>query len=491
MTKYKTCAIIGSGIGGMAAAIRLAAKGYHVDVYESNTNAGGKIRQINAKGYRFDMGPSIITLPHLIDELFDLHDKNPRDYFNYTQLEKPFKYFFSDGLIINSFSDVNKFSDEIEKKTKDTKENFKRYLKNIKIKYDITKPVFIESPIHRFTDYLKKKFLYGMVNFHKIDAFTTMDKGNKHYFEDPHLIELLNYYATYVGSNPFKAPATLNVIPHLEINLGIFIPDKGIYAIIEALKQLADEVGVKFHFNTRVDEIIVENKIAKGIRINEIIKEYNVVVSNMDVYFTYQKLLPHNKGPQRILNQQKSSSVICFYWGIKSEFQEMELHNMFFSNNQNEEFNTVFENKTIYNDPTLYIYISSKHIEKDAPKGSENWFVLTNVPNNEGQNWDELKIKSRKFAVEKVNKLLNTDIEKHIEFEESIYPPSIEMDYSSAFGSVYGNSSNNKFAAFLRHANFSRKIKNLYFVGGSVHPGAGIPMCLNSAKIMEHVLTKK
>ncbi|MDH5475471.1 MAG: phytoene desaturase, partial [Cyclobacteriaceae bacterium] len=149
----------------------------------------------------------------------------------------------------------------------------------------------------------------------------------------------------------------------------------------------------------------------------------------------------------------------------------------------------VFKEKTIYHDPTLYIYISSKHITTDAPKGAENWFVLINAPNNEGQDWDELIIKSRQFAIEKINKILNTSIEEHIEFEKCISPTSIEMDYSSAFGAVYGNSSNNKFAAFLRHANFSRKIKNLYFVGGSVHPGAGIPMCLNSAKIMEQVMT--
>lgn len=488
MTKNKTCAVIGSGIGGIAAAIRLAAKGYQVDVFESNAHAGGKIRQFHTKGYRFDMGPSIITLPHLIDELFELHDKNPRDYFNYTQLEKPFKYFFPDGLVMNSFADTNKFSDEIANKTIDTKDSFKRYLENIKTKYDITKPVFIESSIHRLKDYLNKDFFYGIFNFHKIDAFTTMDENHRYFFKDSHLIELLNYYATYVGSNPFQAPATLNVISHLEIGLGLFIPDKGIFSMVEALIQLANEVGVKFNFNTRVDEIIVNNKIAKGVIVNETVMEYDVVVSNMDVYFTYQKLLPYNKDPQRILNQPKSSSVIGFYWGINREYQEMELHNMFFSNNQKEEYDTVFNGKTIYEDPTLYIFVSSKHIKKDAPKGSENWFVLINVPNNEGQNWEELKTKSRKFAIEKINKILKTSIEEYIEFEESIYPPCIEMDYSSAFGSVYGNSSNNKFAAFLRHANFSRKIKNLYFVGGSVHPGAGIPMCLNSAKIMEQIM---
>ncbi|MDH5367874.1 MAG: phytoene desaturase family protein [Cyclobacteriaceae bacterium] len=488
MTKKKTCAVIGSGIGGIAAAIRLAAKGYKVEVFESNSYAGGKIRQSYAKGYRFDMGPSIITLPHLIDELFELHNKNPRDYFNYKQLEKPFKYFFPDGVVINSFADINRFSNEIAEKTKDSKESFKRYLKSIKTKYDITKPVFIESSIHRFKDFLKKDFFYGVVNFHKIDAFTTMDEDNKHYFQDSHIIELLNYYATYVGSNPFQAPATLNVIPHVEIGLGLFMPKKGVYSMIEALIQLANEVGVKFHFNTRIDEIIIKNKIASGVRINNDIKEYNVIVSNMDVYFTYQKLLPNNKGPQRILNQPKSSSVIGFYWGINREYQSMELHNMFFSSNQKEEYETVFHKKTIYKDPTLYIYISSKHVNKDAPKGSENWFVLINAPNNEGQNWEELIKESRKFAIKKINTILNTSIEKHIEYEGNISPSSIEVDYSSAFGSVYGNSSNKKFAAFLRHANFSRKVKNLYFVGGSVHPGAGIPMCLNSAKIMEQVM---
>ncbi|MDH5476618.1 MAG: FAD-dependent oxidoreductase, partial [Cyclobacteriaceae bacterium] len=362
MKANKTCAVIGAGIGGIAAAIRLAAKGYQVDVFESNDYAGGKIRQTQGKGYRFDMGPSIITLPHLIDELFELHNKNPRNYYNYEKLQQPFTYFFADGATINSFADMAAFGDEIEKKTTDTKENLKQYLKSIKDKYTITKPVFIERSIHRVKDFMNKDFFYGIVNFHKIDAFKTMDEENRRFFKDPHIVELLNYYATYVGSNPFQAPATLNVIPHIELIEGVYMPSKGIYSIIEALLKLAIEVGVKFHFNSRVDEIIIENKKVKGIKTNNNITYYDVVISNMDIYYTYQKLLHHIKGPQRILNQPKSSSVIGFYWGINNEYQDMDLHNMFFSSNQKEEYDTVFKEKTIYHDPTLYIYISSKHI---------------------------------------------------------------------------------------------------------------------------------
>lgn len=484
----KTCAVIGSGIAGLASAIRLAANGYQVDVFEANSCAGGKIRQSFEKGYRFDMGPSVITLPELIDELFELHGKNPRDYFTYTRLDHLFRYFFPDGTVINSYADVEKFGDEIEQKTTDSKATLFRYLDSARRKYEITRPVFIEQSIHRLKDFYSRNVLEGVRRFAEIDAFSSMDAVNRSYFSDSHLVELMNYYATYVGSNPFVAPGTLNVIQHLEINLGLCMPDKGIYSIVEALVKLAEEVGVRFHYNSRVEEIVVENKHAKGIKVAQEFLAFDGVMSNMDVYFTYNRLLPTQKQSKLILKQEKSSSVIGFFWGINNTYPEMQLHNMFFSENQKEEYDTVFNKKTVYHDPTMYICITSKHVKTDAPEGKENWFVLLNVPHNQGQDWEALVEQSRKNALRKINSMLKTQLEDYMETETVLSPPEIEARYSSAFGALYGNSSNGRFATFLRHANFSRRIKNLYFAGGSVHPGAGVPMCINSAKIAVNML---
>jgi phytoene desaturase len=478
------CAVIGSGIAGLASAIRLKAKGNNVTIFEANDYAGGKLKEFHKDGYRFDMGPSVFTQPNLVDELFELHNKNPRDYFSYSKLEKSFKYFFEDGTRINAFSDKKLFENEIEEKTIDNKSSFRKYLKDIERKYEITNKVFIENSLHVPTNFLTKEAASGILNFNKIDAFKTMDKGNKSFFKDPKTIQIFNNYATYVGSNPFIAPATLNVIQHLEVNMGAYVPNKGMYSIVKSLVRLAIEVGVKIELNSLVSQITLLDGTANGVLVNQKERKFDRVISNMDVYYTFKKLLPSISVPKQI-KQPKSSSVIGFYWSIDKVFKELETHNMLFSNSSKSEFDSLFNEKTINDDASIYLCITSKHINTDAPVGCENWFVMIHAPHIENQNWDELISKTRKNAVKKLNRILKTDIENHINNEAILSPVNIRDNYRSAFGAIYGNSSNSKFSTFLRHPNFSKRVKNLYFVGGTVHPGAGIPMCLNSAKIVD------
>ncbi len=481
------CVVIGSGIAGLATAIRLKSRGFNVDVFEANDYPGGKLKEKRVGGYRFDLGPSVFTMPHIIDELFELAGKNPRDYFSYTRLDTSFKYFFADGKCITAYADRDKFAKEIAAKTTDSEESFWRYIDDVAVKYDITNEVFSENSLHVFKNYIKRKFLSGILNFHKIEAFKSMHEGNKRFFKDPNLIQLFDYYASYVGSNPLVAPATLNLISHLVLNIGTCMPDQGMYSIIRAITQLAEDIGVQFRFNAPVDEIIVRDGRAVGVKVNDQEIRYDRVISNMDVYFTYHKLLPHSKKPARILEQPKSSSVIAFYWGVKGVHPELDIHNVLFTRNEFEEYTTVFDNNNISNDPSVYICITSKHIKSDAPAGCENWFVLVTSPNDQLQDWDEIVKRTRKNVIDKIKTMLSIDIEPLIEFEDVLSPPLIKTRYASAFGAIFGNSSNNKFAAFLRHPNFSNRIRGLYFTGGTVHPGAGIPMCLNSAKIMDKV----
>jgi phytoene desaturase len=273
------------------------------------------------------------------------------------------------------------------------------------------------------------------------------------------------------------------VIAYVEIVKGAYYPVGGMYSITESLVRLAKDIGVQFLFSTPVREILTENKKIAGLRTDAGKTDYDVVVSNMDIYNCYRQLLPHAKKPTKTLNQPKSSSGIIFYWGIKKEFGQLGLHNILFSNHYEEEFNAIFSKKSIHDDPTVYLNITSKHTPGDAPAGCENWFTFINVPNNTGQDWDKLILDARTNIIKKINRVLKTDIEPLIESELVFDPRVIESRTSSAFGAIYGNSSNNKYAAFLRHANFSKEIKNLYFCGGSVHPGPSIPLCLLSAKI--------
>ena len=208
----------------------------------------------------------------------------------------------------------------------------------------------------------------------------------------------------------------------------------------------------------------------------------------MDINLTYERLLPNIKKPHYLKTYEPSSSAIVFYWNINNTFKEIDLHNIIFSNNDTKEFDSIFNKKTVYKDPTIYICPTSKVVKNDAPKNCENWFILINSPYDSGQNWDEIKDTLRRNIIRKINKTLNIKIEKHIITEEVFTPKDIEIKTLSQYGSLYGSSSNSLMSAFLRHPNFSRKIKNLYFCGGSVHPGGGIPLCLNSAKIVSELI---
>ena len=488
----KKALVIGSGIAGIAVAIRLAVKGYNVEVFEANAYPGGKLSEIKKDGFRFDAGPNLFTMPHYVDELYELAGKNPKDYFIYKRLAVSCKYFYPDGKQLTAYDDLEKLDAEIQSTTKEPAISLEKFRDNSHTIYEITNKVFLESSLHRLSTYLKWSTFKSLINFSRIDAFRTMHQANKSFFKDDHLVQFYDRFATYNGSNPYQAPATLNVIPHLEQNYGAYFPINGIYSITTSLVSLAESLGVKFQYNSPVDEIILQGKKAVAIRVGNTEIKAGIIVSNTDVWFTYHKLLSNYPKiyPKRILQQQRSSSALIFYWGIKKEFPKLDLHNLFFSGNYEEEFKAIWDQKTVSDDPTIYLNISVKLKSDDAPIGCENWYVMINCPSNQGQDWNKLIAIARENILKKLSAMLNEDINQLIISEQVLDPRSIESKTSSYQGSLYGNSSNNRFSAFLRHANKSSKIDQLYFCGGSVHPGGGIPLALLSAKIVSDWINK-
>jgi phytoene desaturase len=478
--------VIGAGIAGIAAAIRLAVKGYQVEVFEANSHPGGKIAEFEQQGFRFDAGPSLFTMPQYVDELFRLAGKNPDDFFRYKRLDILCKYFYEDGSSLTAFADEEKFIREVSELIGESPASIKRYSQNSAQIYYITNPIFLNQSLHQLKTYLRREAIKALLRLPQIDAFRTMHQANEGFFKDDKMMQYADRYATYNGSDPYRAPATLNIIPHIEQYFGAYFPEKGMYSIITSLVKLAESLGVIFHYNSAVEEIILTDDEATAIRLKDSIIPGDLIISNMDVWFTYHKLLKaypklHSK---RILSQERSSSALIFYWGIKKQFPELDLHNIFFSADYATEFEHIWQKQSICDDPTLYLNISSKLKPDDAPQGCENWFVMINVPANKGQDWGSLIKEARSNIIKKLSRLLNADIEALIICESILDPRLIESKTSSYQGSIYGTSSNSRFAAFLRHANHSSKIKNLYFCGGSVHPGGGIPLCLLSAKIV-------
>ncbi|MGV3588213.1 MAG: 1-hydroxycarotenoid 3,4-desaturase CrtD [Adhaeribacter sp.] len=480
----KKAAIIGAGIGGIATAIRLAIKGYNVTVFEASATFGGKMKEFVQDGYRFDTGPSLFTMPQLVDELFSLAGKNPQHYFRYQRLNIITQYFFADGTRLTAYREPEKFAAEVEEKLGVPAARVKEYLAKSAQIYEATAATFLHKSLHKVSTYLSTDILKTLPALPALGLTTTMHAANAQSFSDARLVQLLDRFATYNGSDPYQAPATLNLIPHLEHNIGAFYPKGGIYAIAQSLVKLAEELGVRFKYNLPVTEIITVNHKVTGIRTTAEIFYADLVVSNMDVVPTYRRLLPKIKAPEKTLQQPRSSSALIYYWGIRHSFPELHLHNIFFSQDYQQEFRYIFQEKNISPDPTVYVNITSKYTPTDAPPGCENWFVMVNVPHNVGQDWQNLIRVARETIIQKLSKVLAVDLSSLIVTERVWDPVGIEADTSSFAGALYGSSSNNRMAAFLRHPNFTSKVKGLYFCGGSVHPGGGIPLCLLSAKIV-------
>lgn len=469
---------MGAGLAGLSAAIRLASGGHEVSVFEKNDTFGGKAGELCLQGYRFDTGPSLLTMPFVAEELFRESGFCMRDHLTIRPLDVICRYFYSDGTVINAYSDAEKFASELERSTRDDRQSLRRYLSYCQRIYELTSEQFLFKPFKELSTIFSSQSLKILFSPGRIDAFRSVDEANRSFFKDEKTIQLFDRYATYNGSNPFLAPATLNIIPYVEYVLGGYVVEGGMRRLAEALFSLAEKLNVRFYFNTPVESIMTENKAILGIRYNS--REYfcDAVVSNIDVNFTYTKLLG-----RKIKSPEPSGSAVVFYWCIDRKFEELETHNILFSSDYRKEFLQMTSPDVIPDDPTVYIYISSKFSPLDAPEGCENWFVLINTSYDRGYDWDALVKKARASVIRKIRSALNVDINDHITAERTATPAFFLKEHNSYKGSIYGYSSNSRSAAFLREANRSRKIKGLYFAGGSSHPGGGVPLAILSGMI--------
>lgn len=485
----KTVGIIGAGIGGLALAIRLANKGFKVTVFEKNSYPGGKLSEFKLNGFRFDKGPSLFTMPNLIDEITTLQGSAHK--FEYQKLDVITHYFYSDGTQLKASANLEDFAEEVHIKLKEKKETVLNHIKRNAFYFKTTEDLFLKQSLHQLKNFINLKTLKGILLAPFLGLTSTMHKKNEQTFSNPKTVQLFNRFATYNGSNPYKAPALMNMISHLEFNLGAYLPKTGMHQITTHLVELAKEAGISIKYNETVETLDVgTNNRITSINSNDVSYPFDIVASDIDIHVLYKKLLPSSFTPKKLIQQEKSSSAYVFYWGINKEFRALGLHNILFSDDYKKEFDNLFSEQFPTDDPTVYINITSKYCKDDAPDGCENWFVMVNVPHNKNESISYTEA-IRKNVVEKINRILKTDIEKYIVTESTLSPVDIETQTSSFGGSLYGNSSNNKFAAFLRHANFSSSIKNLYLVGGSVHPGGGIPLCLFSAKITSQIIVER
>lgn len=482
--------VIGAGIGGIASAIRTAKLGYQVTVYESAAGPGGKLSSFEQDGYRFDRGPSLFTMPHYVDQLFELCGENPSDHFQYTREEVVCRYFWDAGQQLVAYADPDRFSKEAAEVFGVDQNLVRKALTASERKYEVSGKTFLEKPLHKLNTWLSKDVMAALTHLGDMDLNASMHEVNTRQLNHPKLVQLFDRFATYNGSNPYQAPGILTVIPTFEHLIGTFLPKGGMYDITSSLVALAERQGVTFQYNSPVKSVESSNEYVTGITLKDGTKAAaDLIINNADVHFFYQNLMPNARPPKRTLEQERSTSAVIFYWGVRGDFEELGLHNIFFSEDYKTEFEAL-QAGSIAEDFTVYVNVTSKHIQGESPTGTENWFVMVNAPYDRGQDWNKELARIRAHTIRKLSKILSKELETAIETERTWTPTGIQADTGSYLGALYGTSSNSRFAAFFRHRNESKQYKNLYFVGGSVHPGGGVPLALLSAKIAADLMPR-
>ncbi len=542
-------AVVGAGLGGLSAAMRLAAEGWEVVVFEKQAGPGGKAFTEEIGGYRFDTGPSLLTLAPVFEELFGSTGARLEDYLRIERLETICRYVYPDGTRLNAYADTDRFAAELEEKTGEPAGRITEYLAYSKRIYEITGELFLRSSLHDGATYRSKRFFKSLFQLGRIDALRTMDAAHQSFFDSPKVRQLFNRYATYNGSSPYKTPATLNIIPWVEYGLGAWAVLDGIYAIPKAMERRAREIGVTFRYDTQVTRILTRGEAGRNgeVRGVEVAPargagpdpsraarearsgapgdgpagarpretgapgaadrpqetgapgaadrqelDFDIVVCDADVKPTYRYLLNDPEAPllKRYERLEPSSSGLVFYWGVRRSFEELGLHNIFFSSDYQREFREIFDEGVPPTDPTIYLNITSKHTPADAPRGCENWFVLINAPPDRGQDWETEADRVRRRVIERLSAELGVDLDSLIEAEGRLLPPEIEARTDSHAGSLYGISSNTRLAAFLRHPNRSPRYRGLYHCGGSAHPGGGMPLVVLSGMISADLIAR-
>lgn len=479
----KKIIVIGAGLGGLAASALLAKEGHRVTVLEKNSASGGKMNQVSKKGYQFDTGPSLLTMPHIIDSLFEKCGKKREDYLTFLPVSPLCRYFFPDGTKFDNYSDRKKNAAELKEIAPDELDNYNSFLSYSSDLYSKTSGAFLNNPLYDISD-LKQ---LNLLDFFGIDAFTTVAARVDSSFRSPYIRQFFKRFTTYNGSSPYQAPATLNVIPHVEINMGGYYAKGGLYSIAKALETVARELNVEFQFEKEVQKIEHTGKRVKAVSLTDGSElAADVIVSNSDASETLLKLLPKEVVPLRKRKKQGNLEPSCsgfvLLLGISKKYKTLAHHNIFFSSDYQSEFNSIFNEKKLPDDPTIYIANTSHSDPEHAPEGHSNLFILVNAPYlTEDQNWGS---QSRTYPEVIISKLENSGLaglKKSVEFSEVITPEDFLIRYRSNKGSIYGTSSNSKFSAFSRPKNKTSFIDGLYLTGGSTHPGGGIPLVLLSA----------
>lgn len=494
-------AVIGAGMGGLAAAVRLAMGGVAVTVFEQGPRAGGKLNQWTHDGWTFDTGPSLLTMPWVLRELFADAGEMLEDHLALDPVDPVCRYTFADGSTLDVTTDTTRMAANIEALSPRDVPAFFRFLAYTGDLYATAAEPFLRNSMRRalFARERADLFRFGLRprDLPKVASPRSVHETVRRFFHDPRLQQVFDRYATYNGSSPYRAPAAFCLIPFVEFSTGAWHPHGGMYRIAEALTALLERLGVTLRCDAPVAAITHRHGTATGVRLasgEEIAAD--AVISNVDVLTTYERLLDvdvHGVWTARaaLRKREPSSSAFLLLLGTRRTFPELPHHSIFFSENYRSEFADLSERRVPPTDPTIYICRATATDPSAAPSGCDNLFVMINVP------WLDNQTDWWTYAPQYRDHILRTlrrrglDIEPSIAVESVWTPETIMHAYGAQRGAIYGFASNDRGAGFLRPPNLSPVMGGLYFAGGSTHPGGGVPLALLSGKIAADLVLER
>lgn len=492
MTKKdkKRVAIIGAGLGGLSAAISLATMGYSVRMFEKNDRVGGKLNQLKKEGFTFDLGPSILTLPHLFRRLWEKAGRKMEDYIRLKAVTPHWRNFFEDGMVIDLYMEWEQMKAEVTKVGDDRLvQQISDFLEYSKQQYKLIESGYFEQGLDTKRDLIR---FYDWKSLLRMDYWHTMHGGVRKRIKNKYFIDIFDYFIKYVGSSPYGAPGFMNLMPSIQFEHDLWYVEGGMYRLAEALKRLAEESGASIYLNTEITRIEKQGQWVTGV-----VDRYgtshaaDIVVSNMEVIPAYEYLLKEDADfLKTLLKLEPACSGLVLHIGTDRQYTQLAHHNFFYSRNQKRHFDTVFKKGEIPEDPTLYVVAPIQSDPKVCPPGCDNIKVLPHIPYlHSRHNPDTEAYKAlRERVLFKLERMGLTDLRKHIIFEDMWTPYDIRRHYYSNGGSIYGVTADRWKNFALKAPKQSELYENLFFVGGSVNPGGGMPMVIlcgqNVAKLI-------
>lgn len=480
----KHVVVIGAGLGGLAAALRLAHAGFRVTVLEKNVHVGGKMGRYREKGYTFDTGPTLLTMPFVVQELFrDIGCSSLP--IELQRVDPICSYRWPDGSTLDATTDAEHMASGLSKFSSKDGEAFLRFLQHGERLYRSAVETFLFLPIGslRFDELMAHAHLFPRVL--RIDPFRTYDQAVRKFFMDARSRQFFLRFATYNGSSPYRTPATMAVIPYIELRFGGWYIRDGMYRLAAAMEELARRTSVQVHTGIEVGRILIRNGKACGVQLASGDKlEADAVLTNADAEYTETVLLDR---PHRERRCQPSLSGFIMLLGVRKSFPALGHHAILFSGDYRVEFDALFHSRELPSDPTIYICNSAATDNTQAPSGCSNLFLMVNAPplsvnGHAAVDWNSDVHRYRSLILKKMKEHGFAITESEIEVERVITPSDFERQFNAMHGAIYGQASNTRRTAFFRPPNRSRLIKGLYYAGGSAHPGGGIPLVLLSGK---------